>query len=378
MSTLQIGLLVIAVIAVAGVYLYNLIEERRIKRRMEGAFRKPDDVLLRPSAPAPERARQEPTLAADEDAVVVRISAQASEQVAQQEASEPAPQTPVEREPPRRTTAAERAPDGMIECLANFEFESPVPASELVAHTAGAPMPGLTWYGRAPGSEHWRVLGAAEADGVRDAVAGLQLANRQGPVSKARIVEFLETMNAIARQHGAALMSPEAADEALRADALDKACAAVDVQVGLSLLRREGSPLAGTKLRGVAEGAGFRLNGQGRFEYLHEETGRLMFELADVGGRELAAETLKSMQFAGVTLILDLPRVQEPLKAFDQMRTMAKRMGSMLEATLVDDARRPLSDSALATIRDQLQQTCATLRDMNVEPGGERALRLFC
>jgi hypothetical protein len=293
------------------------------------------------------------------------------------EAQEPPPQPMVEPpDAPRQQPALECAPDGMIECLANLEFESPIAASGLVSQ-APPGVAGCTWYGRTEGAENWRVLRADDAGSVREAVAGLQLANRQGPVSRARIAEFLETMNAVARQCGASLMSPEAADEARRADALDKACAAVDVQVGLSLLRREGSPLAGTRLRGVAEGAGFKLNVQGRFEYLNEDSGRLMFELADVGGRELAAETLKSMQFAGVTLILDLPRVQDPLKAFDQMRAMAKRLAAMLEATLVDDARRPLSEAALAAIRDQLQQTCATLRDMNVEPGGERALRLF-
>ena len=65
MSTLQIGLLIIGAVLVIAVYGYNLIQERRIRRRMDEAFKTTADPLLEP-APGPRvepRERIEPSLA---------------------------------------------------------------------------------------------------------------------------------------------------------------------------------------------------------------------------------------------------------------------------------------------------------------------------
>ena len=76
MSSLQIGLLVIGAILVIAVYGYNIMQERRIRRRMDAAFKTTADPLLE-SAPSPEsdlRERVEPTLAALGDATDVGFS----------------------------------------------------------------------------------------------------------------------------------------------------------------------------------------------------------------------------------------------------------------------------------------------------------------
>ncbi len=391
MSPLQIGLLVIAVVAVAAVYLYNLFEERRVQRRMDGAFQKPEDVLLSSRAAAAATTRREPSLAAtpSEEDAHVRVSLS--------EAARPLDATPatavvetIDIAPlPEEAEAAaalspesERngqlgGPDALIECLAYFSFTQPRDARVLRAAFAPEVGGNVTWYGRGGTEDAWWILGPEATSLCREIAAGLLLANRQGAVSRSVLRGFLDAMNEIARRTEATLMLPDALAESARADALDKACAAVDVQIGLSLLRRDGAALAGTRLRGVVEGAGFRLNGRGGFDYVHEDSDKLMFELLDLGGRPLRADGLKTLQVAGVTLLLDVPRICEPVKAFDQMRTVARRLAHTLEATLVDDARRPLTDTALATIRTQLQQTCAAMRDMDVEPGGARSLRLF-
>ena len=75
--------------------------------------------------------------------------------------------------------------------------------------------------------------------------------------------------------------------------------------------------------------------------------------------------------------LLDVPRVADPARVFDQMKLAAKRMAQTLDAALVDDNRRPLDDAALAAIREQVQATAAALREVNIEPGSPRALALF-
>ena len=50
MSTLQLGLIIGGIVLVVGVLVYNWWQERRVRRRIESAFRKPDDgVLLQPT-----------------------------------------------------------------------------------------------------------------------------------------------------------------------------------------------------------------------------------------------------------------------------------------------------------------------------------------
>ena len=86
---------------------------------------------------------------------------------------------------------------------------------------------------------------------------------------------------------------------------------------------------------------------------------------------------MKLLSTGGVTLLLDVPRVHDPLKAYDQMRALAKRLAVTLDAELVDDNAKPLTDAGLGTIRSQLQTVQAAMRAKGIEPGGPRALRLF-
>ena len=83
------------------------------------------------------------------------------------------------------------------------------------------------------------------------------------------------------------------------------------------------------------------------------------------------------MTTPGIVLLLDVPRVADPVRVFDHMRMAAKRMTQTLEGVLVDDNRRPLNDASLAAIRTQVQTTAAALSEANIDPGGPRAVRLF-
>src|SRR5512146_791223 len=65
MSDLQISLLVVGVLVVGAVYLFNWLQERRLRRRLEQAFgAEYDDVLLEsaPAASTQEHRRVEPQL----------------------------------------------------------------------------------------------------------------------------------------------------------------------------------------------------------------------------------------------------------------------------------------------------------------------------
>ena len=138
------------------------------------------------------------------------------------------------------------------------------------------------------------------------------------------------------------------------------------MQIGLTILKGDRG-IAGTRLRGVAEAAGFRLASGGQFEYLQEETGAVLCSLQNYKQEPFTVESLRVLSTPGVVLLIDVPRVTDPVRVFDQMRLIAKRLAQTLEAVLVDDNRRPLDDAALAAIRAQVQATATALREANIE-----------
>ena len=66
MSDLQLGLIVVGILVVAGVYAFNRYQEWQLRRRVESRFaQRPDDVLMQQAPEASARAddaRIEPSL----------------------------------------------------------------------------------------------------------------------------------------------------------------------------------------------------------------------------------------------------------------------------------------------------------------------------
>jgi FtsZ-interacting cell division protein ZipA len=166
-------------------------------------------------------------------------------------------------------------------------------------------------------------------------------------------------------------------DEAARAEALDRLCAELDMQIGITIQRTDGSPIAGTRLRGVAEAAGFRLAPSGRFEWVQEETGNVVYTLQNMSGEPFTLDGLRAAALTGIVFVLDVPCVSDPARAFDQMKMAAGRLAHTVGGEIVDDNRRALTDDALAKTRAAVAKAAAALTDVHIEPGSPRALKLF-
>jgi len=110
---------------------------------------------------------------------------------------------------------------------------------------------------------------------------------------------------------------------------------------------------------------------------VQEDTGVVLFTLQNMTDEAFTAERLRTGSMPGVIFLLDVPRVADPAKAFDQMKLAAKRMAHTVGGELVDDNGRPLNDAGLAAIREQVAAADAALRRYNIEPGSPRALKLF-
>ena len=402
MSSLQLGLIVAGVLLVVGVIVYNAWQERRIRRRISAAFRPSDDSEQATSSGN----RVEPTLRAAQDAADAEeatrfVGTQAGIEaddvprpasLSDEDSSWSPPIELVEHDSLQRDTAplpaaSPRAaaqadagnpqPDRDIECIVVLQPARPLQAGALAAGLHARMGKRLRWFGRsAPGSP-WTLLHSATPGEFVELAACLLLADRNGAASHAQLETFVRVMSELAPMLPAALSVPDVAAETDRAEALDRLCADVDVQIGLTVLKPEPASIAGTRLRGVAEAAGFKLASGGRFEWQQDETGAVLYTLQNVRNEPFTIETLRTSSTNGVVLVLDVPRVSDPLRAFDQMRLAAKRFAHTLDGELVDDNRRPLDDAALTAIRQQVQTAADALKACHIEPGSPRAQALF-
>ncbi len=413
MTSLQLGLIAGGAALVIGVIIYNWLQERRVRRRIEAAFGKAPagDAPLDGDRAAGSRTpgRVEPSLARDDDRPVPRETDTATDvsenapNSADDESDDQweapvdvvsrTPVNPQDEAPPRPLAEAPAAqsagarqpagakgvplPDPDIECIVTLQPARPVPAGAVAAGMHARLGKPVRWFGRRGADLPWQLLKADTVGEFSELAACLLLADRAGAASRPLLDAYIALIGQIAPSLPAAFVAPDPAREADRAEALDRICADLDVQIGLTVLKTGPAAIQGTRLRGVAEAAGFRLTDAGRFDWVQEENGTVLYSMQNFRAEPFNADNLRMSATPGVVMLLDVPRVTEPVRVFDQMKLAAKRMTLTLDATLVDDNRRVLDDGALAAIRQQVHAAAAALREVNIEPGSPRALALF-
>jgi hypothetical protein len=393
-SPLQLGLIIAGIVLVVGVLIYNWWLERRVQRRIKATFRKPDGVAV-PGGAALQRV--EPTLRTDSGgAATMPADAVPAYRPADEDAAADwdipvdvvaqgaASAVPVDEFPPATPMArsvdgdagGHRRPDPEIECIVTLQPAKPVGVGALAAGLHARLGKRLRWFGRAAPDAAWHLLASDTRGEFVEIAACLLLADRNGAASRAQLDTFVRVVGELAPLLPAAVSVPDVGAETDRAETLDRLCADVDVQIGLTVLKGDAG-IPGTKLRGVAEAAGFRLASGGRFEWVQEETGAIHYTLQNLRNEPFTVDTLRLSATNGVVFLLDVPRVADPPRVFDQMKLAAKRLATTLAAELVDDNRRPLDEPALAAIRKQVDTAAEALREVGIEPGSPRALALF-
>jgi FtsZ-interacting cell division protein ZipA len=412
MTALQLGLIAAGVLLVVAVIVYNVWQERRVTRRLAESRRAADRARSEATRRANERV--EPTLAKPEG-TAARAEASATPTMRTREAASGAFTPPGDVIPPPASfdtsvsdrKAIEAVDDGEVESITltpvadeavevpslditsapqpDHEIESIIPVTPQAPVAAGALAAGLhartgkrlRWFGRHDARSDWQLLAADTPGRFADVIACLLLADRNGAASRAQLDTFARVVNEVAASLPGTAVVPDLAQETTRAESLDRLCAELDVQIGLTVQMPEPASIPGTRLRGVAEAAGFHLSPAGRFEFVNDDTGAVLYTLQNLRPDAFSAEMLRLTATNGVVFLLDVARLTDPVRTFDQMKLAAKRMATTLGAELVDDNRRPLDDAALATIREQVEAAADALSTVHIEPGSPRALALF-
>ena len=366
MSELQVSLLVIGVAAVAAVYVYNWVQQRNYRRKFGAVFgQKHDDALLRETVEQP---------------VAEEIVAEELEELEQAPPAASSPQTEALPETPRATVM-----DSMCTLLgeatdyvAVLEFDVPAGADSLA----------LLWKNRFDFGKSVHVCGLNSAAGTWEKVIqeshlfyaafkiSLQLADRSGAVSEVRLSDFRDLVSGIAAQLDARVSMPDVATACARAQELDAFCAEVDQMVGLNILPSGERTFSGGEVARVAEQHGLLLQADGTFHFA-DANGHTVFSLGNYESEPFQHHTLPGMWVRGLTLLLDVPRVEHPVQRFEEMAVQARKMAMGLHAALVDDRRVALGEPGIAQIRDQVADIEKRMLDGGIAPGSMQARRLF-
>jgi FtsZ-interacting cell division protein ZipA len=410
MTELQMGLIGLGVVAVAGVLVYNKWQEMRQRRQAEGMLKNSlPDVLLdgssapgesaggrakktdvSPAAPsssfdpllADERVepvlRSEPALDEPESSPLPPPISPLSETTA---AVAPAPMTPVA---PRAASQAGPGADeasllspriDFIIAIDTVEPVSPQAIIDSSKETLARLRKPVRWLGYDENLGEWRSLSRQQDGEYRHVKAGLQLVDRRGPVNEADLAIFAAAMQELADQLTgiAEIPSRQSAFEA--AAELDRFCAGIDIQVGINVIS-QGQAFAGTKLRALAEAAGMAIDEGGRFVRCDDD-GNVLYALLNQDVTGFSPETIRSMSTHGVTFLLDVPCVANGERVFGQMVDLAQRFADVLRGALVDDNRRPRTEASLEPVSRQIRHYQAMLAERQLPAGSRLTQRLF-
>ncbi|KGS04867.1 cell division protein ZipA C-terminal FtsZ-binding domain-containing protein [Burkholderia sp. ABCPW 111] len=417
MDELTLGLIGAGAVVVGGVVVYNAWQGAKVRRRMprpmpseaaEAASRheRDDDAPFIEPVRQPARrdaaacaqsdgaARVEPTFGgvapADTPADLQAEATVANGAVepavettgggeAVEAASALAHDEPVEPVLPAATTISAAPPavvDRRIDCIVPIRLAGPLagdkilPAAQRLRRAGSKP---VHIEGKPEGGDAWELL----QNGVRyeELRAAAQLANRSGPLNELEFSEFVTGVQQFADAIDGAPEFPDMMETVSMARELDGFAAQCDAQLSINVMS-DGAPWSANYVQAVASQDGLLLSRDGtRFVKLDAKQNPVF--MLQFGDTNFLRDDLTYKGGNLITLVLDVPVADEDILPFRLMCDYAKSLSERIGARVVDDQRRPLPESTLLAIEQQLMKLYARLEEAGIPAGSPVTRRLF-
>lgn len=387
MSDLQIALMLIGGFIVVAVLLFNWVQERRYKKQADAAL-KPimRDPLLDTAATPRTSDRIEPRLREPQPAP-------AATQPIAPAAVAPEPVVPAAREhtSPVLRDAASAAPSKNVPSLGPIP---PAPYDELIEYRIRVEGKGILgavfaedinaartlgkhtrWLGYPEQGDEWEEIQPWRETFYREVQVTIQLVDRNGAVQESELYRLNELLAATAARHGLHVVAEDISEAMQRAQSVDHFCVDVDVLIGLNVVGHGDGGMKLAKILKEVESSGMMLGVDGAYRLL-DSRGEALYSLCNHDA-EPFSPTAPQPETPAVTLQFDVPRVPDGLKVFDGMVSFGRKLANEVGGLLVDDNMRPLTDSGIDKIRQQLAGIYQRMEARGVPSGSRRALRLF-
>ena len=348
MSELQIWLIALGAAVIVLLFGFNWWQDRRIRKRMQAHLPVVDqDPLL--ADMASEDTRREPGLASEPYLSGIGLAG-----------GDGSP-----------GVADEDEPDPSCEVVIELSFAHPVSGEQLLSaiqplRSAGR-KPLRVFAQDAEGHCSRRIRHDAQYVSVQVAVL---LANRSGALTDIEWSQVWNKLQSIAEHLEATVEGPDLQTVLDMASRLDDTCAALDTQVGLTLLLNSMRPVG--EITAVAKAIGF-VPEMGRFVWLGDH-GLPCFTLSRADAESFDAGMASVDRLA---MLLDVPCCPADERAFSRMVEVATELARRLGAELVDDSGRPMQPGSEAMIDERLQALFGQLESAGLRAGSVRARRVF-
>lgn len=417
MSDLQLALVILGLLIIAGVVAYNWMQERKLRKEVSSDFIVPQkDVLAddfdmnadayvvdKELAEVRDKAKRYLDGATDAFKDTISLadsSVKATQANANPVSAEPAkieptieiPKPEVEELAPANTQEIIKA--SVHEKLQDLHVNLPdvthpqidltaiLFANKNITHTEletlvnafkeftlPVMLHGLT------SDDKWLEIASAPSTSTYKQIAcSLQLADRGGPVAKSLLNKFQFAVEDTGLNLNTHVEWQGNGDPMQRAIELDQFCIEVDQMVSVHIASGE-TPIHGTKFKGLAEASGMLLKEDGKFHYYANEIP--LYAVMDTNNIPFTSDSLRSNVLKSITFQLEIPKVNNCEQVFNQMILNAQKIASSLSGSLVDDNQKPLGDLQIEKIRQQLRVIHATMVARGVMPGSPSSMRLF-
>jgi hypothetical protein len=349
MSDLQLWLAVIGGLVLAALVAYNTWTSRRNRPRQAD----PDDMQIASEDPA-GLSVQPNTIDLDELAAMgeARISVPATDRRAQL--------------------------DVLIDAIAQIDLEHSVSGDAVLAH-----MPATRRVGSKPfaveGLNHQTRQWEFPQTGQRYDIlqAGVQLANRSGPLNEIEYSEFIATTQVFADHLNGTPDVPEMRAEIARARELDQFASSHDALLSMTLKARQTAWSPGF-VQQYASRLGFVAGVlPGRMVLPSSAPGQPPLLVLTVDAQAAMSENPDQSALRELLLTLEVTHVERLLEPFGVMRDVAQKLALNTGALLMDDMGRLLTEAAMNQIAVELEHIYNQLDAHELSAGSALARRLF-
>ena len=268
--------------------------------------------------------------------------------------------------------------DALIDAIAPLRVESPVSGAFALAHLPTT---------RRAGGKPFLIEGLNSESGEWEAPthsqrygefqAGVQLANRTGPLNEIEYSEFVQKVQAFADGISAMADFPDMLEAVASARELDAFAGQHDAQLAVHL-----------QARSAAWSVGYILQHAGRHGFVPGVVpGRLVLQATEEGAPPVLTLTFDSQAaladdpnlaaLRDVTLSFDVPQTEAAAEPFVAWQASAQALSLGMDASIVDDHGRALTPEGFNAIGAELGRLYTALQERDLAAGSAAARRLF-
>jgi hypothetical protein len=282
---------------------------------------------------------------------------------------------------PAEPRAPRRSPlklDALIDAIAPLTVEAPVSGEMVLMHLPTTRRAGSKQFfieGRNAETGEWEAAAAGQRYG--EFQAGVQLANRMGALNEIEYSEFVQKVQGFAEAVGAMADYPDMLDVVARARELDGFASDHDAQLAVHLRAHSAAWSVGYIQQHAARHGFVPGVVPGRLVLPSAEEGAPPVLILTFDSQAALADDPSKAAVRDVTLSFDVPQTDPKAEPFVAWQASAQALSLGMDASVVDDAGRPLSPEGFAAIGRELDQLYAKLEARDLAAGSPAARRLF-